>query len=334
MTSSVFAVLPIPLLAQVSSSPLSRLAAPLQDATGLSPEVVADLLATAILVLVLWAARVLVLSLVRRNTDDVRTRYQWRKGVSYVTVAVGAFFLLQIWLGELSSLGTFLGLLSAGVAIALRDPLVNLAGWMFVVIRRPFSTGDRITVHGYTGDVIDQRIFQFTLLEVGTNIGAGQSTGRIIHVPNGWVFSDAVTNHTRAFNYVWNEIPVVVTFESDWREAKRLLSQVAEDHIEPLTNEAARTLRSAAQNYMIFYSKLTPTVYTDVLDHGVRLTLRYLSQPRRVRGGEQKLWEAILDAYAERDDIDFAYPTTRLYDNRREGKPGAGGPPAGASGNA
>jgi small-conductance mechanosensitive channel len=298
------------------------------ELTGLGPAIVEDLLLTALVVTVLWAVRALVLAAVRRRRpDDARRLYQWRKGTTYVAVVIGVFAVGRVWLGELGGLGTFLGLLSAGVAIALRDPLVNLAGWGFVLWRRPFSPGDRVSVRDHSGDVIDQRLFAFTLLEVGTATGAGQSTGRIVHVPNGWVFTESVVNHTGAFAYVWHEVAVVVTFESDWRAAKGVLLGVAADVADDLSPDAERTIRRAARDYFIFYSKLTPTVYTSVVGEGVELTLRYLVEPRRVRGSEQDVWEAVLDRFAARDDIDLAYPTTRMYLNYQEGKPGAGGPP-------
>ncbi len=297
------------------------------ELVGLGPELTKDLLLTAVLIVVLWTIRRLVLATVRRRTgDDVRQFYKWRKGTTYAATVIAVLGLIRIWTGELGSIGTFLGLLTAGVAIALRDPLVDLAGWAFVLWRRPFATGDRITIQGHTGDVIDQRVFQFTLLEVGTNTGAGQSTGRIVHVPNGWVFSNSVTNHTGRFAYIWHEVAVVVTFESDWRSAKQILLEVAGECAEHLSDDAERTLRRAARDYFIFYSKLTPTVYTTVIGEGIQLTIRYLVSPRRVRGSEQDVWEAVLDRFATRDDIDLAYPTTRIYRNDLEGKPGAGGP--------
>ena len=304
-----------------------RVVGAVDGALGFGPTVTGDLLQTLVLFLVLWAVRRVVLSLVRRRSpDDVRRLYQWRKGTTYAATVVGALVLFRIWVGATGSLGTFLGLLTAGVAIALRDPLVNLAGWGFILWRRPFATGDRVTIRGVAGDVVDQRLFQFTLLEVGTATGAGQSTGRIVHVPNGWVFTDSVMNHTGVFAYVWHEVPVVVTFESDWRAAKTVLLEVASECADHLSDDAERTLRRAAREYFIFYSKLTPTVYTSVVGEGVQLTIRYLVAPRRVRGSEQDVWEAILDRFAVRDDIDLAYPTTRFFHNEREGKPGTGGP--------
>ena len=296
--------------------------------TRLSPEAASGWIETLAFLVVVWGLRQLVLLAVRRRVEDVRALYRWRKTSSYVAVVIGAFGLFWIWIGTgtVGSLATFLGLLTAGVAIALRDPLVNLAGWGFVLWRKPFSPGDRITIRQHSGDVIDQRLFQFTLLEVGTATGAGQSTGRIIHIPNGWVFSDALVNHTGTFAYVWHEVAVVVTFESDWRAMKELLFEIARENLDQLSEDAERTLRRAARDYLIFYTKLTPTVYTSVVGEGVQLTLRFLVSPRRVRGSEEAVWEAILDALATRDDIDLAYPTTRFYDNRREGKPSTGGP--------
>ena len=82
-------------------------------------------------------------------------------------------------------------------------------------------------------------------------------------------------------------------------------------------------MRQAASKYLIRYEHLTPIVWTAVADIGVTLTIRLLVDPRRRRSTEAVIWEDILDAFAAVDDIDFAYPTQRFYDNVTEGKPGA-----------
>jgi len=170
--------------------------------------------------------------------------------------------------------------------------------------------------------VIDLRIFQFTLLEIGNWVDADQSTGRVIHVNNGQIFGQSLANFSKGFQFIWNEIAVLVTFESDWEKAKEILTDIAVKHGEELSAAAEERVQQAARRFMIFYSKLTPTVYTSVRDCGVLLTIRYLCDPRRRRTTEQSIWEDILHAFAEHDDIDFAYPTQRFYDNRTEGKPG------------
>lgn len=313
---------------------LSGFYAWLQEATGLSEPTLDHLLSTLGVVIVLGLVRAFVIRLINRRTKDVRAQYQWRKTASYTIVVLGLLLVGRIWIDEFGELGTFLGLVSAGIAIALKDPLTNIAGWAFIVWRRPFGPGDRIEVLGRIGDVIDQRLFQFALLEVGTVTGAAQSTGRIIHVPNGKAFTEPITNFTRGFPYIWNEIPILVTFESNWREAKEILLRIAQERAEELSPDAERKVRQAAQEFMIFYSKLTPTVYTSVVaSTGVQFTIRYLVEPRRSRGSEEVLWEAVLAAFGERDDIAFAYPTQRFFHNVSEGKPGVRAHPGGFAGN-
>lgn len=116
---------------------------------------------------------------------------------------------------------------------------------------------------------------------------------------------------------------MLVTFESNWRKAKELLAEIAKRNSAHLTEAAAERVRRAARKYMIFYSKLEPTVYTTVADSGVMLTMRYICDPKQRRDTTQKIWEEILDAFAAENDVDFAYPTTRFYDNPVEGKSGA-----------
>ena len=229
----------------------------------------------------------------------------------------------RIWIAGLGALATYLGILSAGLAIALKELVANFVGWVFILWRRPFKVGDRIQIGDVAGDVIDLRIFQFTLLEIGNWVAADQSTGRVVHVNNGRIFSDHLANFSAGFRHIWNEVPVLVTFESDWRRAKEVLLEIARRHGEELSRAAEEEIRQAARRFMIFYSKLTPTVYTSVRDSGVLLTIRYLCDARRRRGSEEAIWEDILDAFAAADDIDFAYPTRRFYDNVVEGKPAA-----------
>ena len=116
-------------------------------------------------------------------------------------------------------------------------------------------------------------------------------------------------------------MPVLVSFESDWRKAKQILTKIAVKHAEHLTAEAEHDLLEASQQYLINYRKLTPIVYTKVVDSGVQLTIRYLIEPRKRRGTEHAIWEDILTEFAACPDIDLAYHTVRGFKNTDEGKP-------------
>ncbi len=255
----------------------------------------------------------------RRISDAARYR-KVRRLLNYLAVAVALVGLWRIWVGRFGSVGTFLGLLSAGLAIAMQDTIANMAGALYVFWARGFIVGDRIEIDGTVGDVIDMGLFQFTLLEVGNWVGADQSTGRIIVVPNSKVLKGNIYNYTRGFTFIWHEIAVLVTFESDWKTAKKLVLEAGEKVVGDIPEQAAAQIRRLSRRFNIKYGKLTPVVYTKVVDSGVLLTLRYLTRPRQRRGTEEHIWELILESFAARPDIDFAYPTTRYYDNLAEGK--------------
>ena len=95
-----------------------------------------------------------------------------------------------------------------------------------------------------------------------------------------------------------------------------------------IVKAAEESVRQTTRKFMIFYTNLTPTVYTSVAEDGVKLTLRYLVQPRRRRVTEQKIWEDILREVAKHDEIDFAYITRRAFNNLTEGKISPAGQPS------
>lgn len=294
---------------------------------GLSGQAQANLVLSALVVIGLLLARRMVLAVVDRRVEDRTLRYRWSKISGYVAFALGLVAVFQIWFTALRSLGTFLGLLTAGLAIALKDLVADLAGWAFILWRSPFEVGDRIQIGDHSGDVVDIRIFAFTIMEVGNWVGSDQSTGRMIHVPNALVFASPLANYTAGFPFLWNELPILVTFESDWRKGKALLQEIATDEMGSVAHEAELVLRRSSKRFPILhYRKLTPVVYTSVEDSGVLLTIRYLCDPRARRGSSEALWERVLDAFAAHDDIDFAYPTKRLYLNPVEGAEGARAP--------
>lgn len=287
----------------------------------------ADVLARAfgtILVLVGW----FVLSRLSRRVisstvEESTSRFHMSRVAGYIVAITAMIVTARIWISGVTGIATYLGLLSAGVAIALQDPLSNIAGWLFILIRRPFRIGHRIQVGQDRGDVIDIRPFRFVMLEVGNWVHADQSTGRTLHVPNAAVFKHSIANYDEAFGHIWNEIEVTVTFESDWRAAKAKLEEILDSKVEKIDERIKKSIDASAEILHIKAPTPTPVVWTSVVDMGVRLTMRYLCEPRKRRVSTHHLWEAILMEFGQLDDVDFAYPTTRRYDNMSEGKPGA-----------
>jgi len=270
------------------------------------------------LIIVIWLFKILIIKLINKNISDNKTQYHWRKLINSTIFIIILILVGRIWFKGAQSLVTYFGLLSAGVAIALKDVLANLAGWLYIITRRPFNAGDRVQIGEFAGDVIDQSFFEFTLLEIGNWVHADQSTGRIVHIPNGKIFSQDLANYDKGFKYLWNEIEVVVTFESDWKKAKELLLNITNKKGENISKSMENQIKRAAKKYMIYYKELTPIVYTSVVDHGVKLTIRHLCETRKRRGYTEAIWEDILLEFAKNKSIEFAYPTTRFYKNKEE----------------
>jgi small-conductance mechanosensitive channel len=283
------------------------------EAIGISPAAAENIIFSVAALVVVFVARAAVMRVLKSNVEGHDAQYRARKIVNYATTVLFIISAAFIWLDAFSSLPTYLGLVSAGIAIALSDVLKNMAGWAFILSRKPFEIGDRVEVAGLKGDVIDVRLFRFSLMEVGGWVDAEQSSGRLVHVPNGVVFNQPVANYTEGFAYIWDEIAVLITFESDYKLAKTILLDILKEDAPDTHGMAGQRIRETASKYSIKIGTLTPTVYVSVRDSGVLLTARYLVETRTRRGAEDKIWQAILDAFNETEAIALAYPTVRTY---------------------
>ncbi len=299
----------------------------LTEHLGISSEIQFRIFLTAAAFIIMVIVRFISVRILLKRLENNKDRYYYTRAVNYIMNGALFMSVIIIWITEFRTFATFIGLISAALTIALKDAVVNIAGWAFILIRKPFSVGDRITIGEHKGDVIDIRLYQFTINEIGNWVDADQSTGRIIHVPNGKVFTEPQANYTQGFSHIWNEIGVLLTFESDWKKAKKILDEIVVRHAAHFSKNAEQRLIEASKKYMILYSKLTPIVYTSVKESGVKLTMRYLITPRRRRGSEQEIWEDVLEEFSDHNDIDFAYPTQRIYYNPKEKK---GGDPSGS----
>ncbi|NIP82376.1 MAG: mechanosensitive ion channel family protein, partial [Gemmatimonadetes bacterium] len=89
-----------------------------EELTAVSPGTQMDIALSGLLILVVMAARALALRIMRSRVEDVRIRYRWRKTITYISVVVAILLVGRVWSGAFGELATFLGLLSAGLAIA------------------------------------------------------------------------------------------------------------------------------------------------------------------------------------------------------------------------
>lgn len=271
-----------------------------------------QIVATLVVAIVVVAVRWLLIRLATRQMVDAVLLYRVRKSATYGATFCFVIAVARIWSGAFSDIGTFLGLLSAGIAVALADFFLNLAGWVYIVTRHPFRIGDRIEIGSNAGDVVDIRVLRFTLMEIGNWVGGDQPTGRLVHVPNGGLFRESMANYTETFNHIWHEIPITITFESDRHLAERLILDVLTAQHTPEEAEHTRAdFTAATSHYVLQANDVDPSVWVDVVDFGVELTARIVIHPRRRRATHDQIWRDVLDAFAAEPTVELAYPTIR-----------------------
>ena len=288
--------------------------------TGLT-DTQSKLILTFVILFLSWVLRRIMNRSIKRLQHNAQARYTWSKTSNYLFYVIAIISIALIWSNHIDNIATFLGLLSAGLAFAFKDPLANFAGWYFILFQKPFKLGDRIQADQIIGDVIDINLFNFTIIEIGHWVDAEQSTGRIVHVPNAVVFTKNISNYNEGIDLIWNEIKVLITFESDWHLAKELLTTLINEKAPDVKQKAKKELEEASSQYLIFYNNITPIVYTDVKEYGIELSIRYLCPPKNRRSSTGELWESILHLFQEevyKSKIQLAYPTTRFLQVNNE----------------
>lgn len=278
----------------------------LQDAS----EKLVVFLALALLFYVL--AR-LARQVIARNIEDVNRRHILRKSVGYGYAILLVLTVVALFADALAGLGTLVAVVLAGVAIALQDILRSVVGWMYISTRSGVQVGSRIEVEGVIGDVVDIGVLKTTVLEVGNLVYGRQSTGRLVTIPNSRMVSSSVFLSAAYNPFVWQEIQVIVTFESNWQRAEAILRETANDMHAEIAPELERGFKKLERRFAFKYGTITPIVYASHDERGVALTLRFLTPVRRRRGSVDRITRRMLAAFAEDPEVELAYPTYRVY---------------------
>ena len=240
-----------------------------------------------------------------RLVGDPRRRYRGYKMLGRIAALVVASTLVFVWAPVRRDLLTVFTILGTGIAFSTREALLSVVGWLHIAIRAPFRHGDRIEVNGIGGDVVDIRLLHTTVVEVGGWVEGQQSTGRLVHIPNSWVFLHGVVNATNSFGFVWDEFGVTIARASDWKAAQEILERLAAEAAGPIEARARAQLDRLADDYLVHYRILTPFVYVSMTAEGVRLTLRHLVEVRQRRGIDHALTVSFLDAIAGHGGIEI-----------------------------
>lgn len=249
---------------------------------------------------------------------DDRKRYQIQKSIRYITTIITIVWILLLYTDYTGNNTSFpimiLGIFLAGIAFSMRDLFSNIVGWGIIASHNGYQSGDRIEIDTIRGDVIDIGVLRTIIAEIGDWDEHGEhSTGRLISIPNSMVLNKPVVNYNRGFETIWNEISIIVTFESDWEKAEELIESIAQEHYNESKEDLLRIAQKGKREFMVNYNYLTPKVYTRIVDSGIRLTLRHMVEARKRRTVNDEIHRKILVAFSKEPFVDFAYNTIRVY---------------------
>ena len=270
------------------------------------------------LLLAVVALLLILRFLVSRHVEDPDRRYAANRALSIAMTLVLTIGLAIIFLRQFPHLFTGIGVVLAGVAIALQEVILSFFGFFAIRGARGYRVGDWVRIGDYYGEVVDIGLL-VTILEEVTPFGVmgnqgGAKTGALTWINNNAIFREKMTNYTRGFPYIWCVLSYTVTFESNWEHAEEVLYEIAEGNDEILTTAklARKRLAEAASNFAIKVDNTEPRVRTWTADSGIELRLRFMAHPRRRRALIDALNRDILRAITTAEDIDFAYNTLRV----------------------
>jgi small-conductance mechanosensitive channel len=259
-----------------------------------------------------------VLRSLAAHVEDPDRRYRANRNLSIAMTLVLMVGVGIIVLRQFPHLFTGIGVVLAGVAIALQEVILSFFGFFAIRGARGYRTGDWIRIGGHYGEVVDVGLL-VTILEEVTPIEfaghqGGTKTGALTWINNNAIFREKMTNYTRGWPYIWCTLTYTVTFESDWQRAVEILLEIAEGHDEILTTAklARKRLTEVASDFAIKVDDTAPKVRTWAADSGIELRLRFMVHPRRRRALIDTLNRQVMEAFSAAQDIDFAYNTLRV----------------------
>lgn len=258
--------------------------------------------------LYLLTSRVLV-----SQTPDKRRQHDVRNGLRFLFVTAAIIAALGVitnqWVGVLVSLG----IVGFAVTFALQQPLFSLIGWFYIMVKRPYQVGDRVKIDDSKGDVVEVDFFVTTLWEInGDLVSSHQPSGRIVTLPNSVVLSSHVYNYSwEGFPYVWNELGVQVSYETDLQFTRELLVDVANEYLgDEMAEHVADYRRRLDETPVELEVEERPTVNVHQRESWIEFRLRYLVHPRRGARTRNELYTRIIDRLNEHPDR-VSFPVSR-----------------------
>lgn len=258
-----------------------------------------------------------LLPFLSKNERLFASRRLLRYGLVLAGMAVLAGFLVD----DLSMVAATLGIVSAALVISLQDVCTSMAAWFVIMLGGKFGIGDRLEIDGTRGDVLDIQLLRTTLLELNGWLGVDQPTGRVMVIPNNFIFKTKVFNFNHGHPFVWGKIDLTVTFTTPIARAQTLFMRVLEEETVEQFAAAQRCASVMVKRYGVEDSDFRPKTYTQIADNGVTIALLYVAHYREVSATRNRINRRIVAELEKHPHIQLAFHTMSVMQGTRA--PGA-----------
>jgi small-conductance mechanosensitive channel len=249
-------------------------------------------------ILIIYASfRVLEQTLPRRF-GPADARYRVRKFVVFAGYLTTLGFLGVLFEDRLGRLSFAIGVIGAGVAVALQDVVASIAGAFSIGFSKLYAVGDRVQVGDTHGDVIDIGLLRTTLMETGAWVNRDLYNGRLVRIPNSAVLKASVFNYSQGFRFVWDEIRVVFSVTADCQLATETLLRVAGEVVGSYLAHAQASWRYISENFRIENPDLEPTVSLAVNGGSLEFSLSYVVDYTKRTAVKTQLFTKIVEEVA------------------------------------
>ena len=233
-----------------------------------------------------------------KKDGDHKSKYIHNHRIMIINNIISFIIIFLIWDSYLKNIITIISFISAAITIALREIIFNYFAGIYIKIKKIFKVEDRIEINDFKGDIININLLSFELLEISSNEYGEQSTGKIIHIPNSYIFTHPIKNYVKEFKYIWHEMIIKIPYNADIKTSKNIIYKIVNNNqtITSIPKKMKRQIDNVDLTYRIYFSKLEPIIYTKVVDDHIELYLRFLIHPKKIRNVEDDIWLKLLDA--------------------------------------
>lgn len=226
---------------------------------------------------------------------ELDARYRVRKFVVFAGYIVGIVFIAMLFADRLGRVSFALGVAGAGLVVSLQDVITSFAGWVAIVYLNLYKAGDRIQIGETRGDVIDISFMRTEIVETGNWVSNDLYNGRVVRIPNSAALKGPIFNCSQGFRFVWDEIKVPLTGDSNHRLAREMLLRIADEAVAGYLEEAETSWSEVTYNFRIANISLAPTVTLIVNGGSLEFTLSYIVDYTNRTAMQDRLFSKIVE---------------------------------------